>query len=184
MSRLKEIRDQYGITQEQMGLYLGLSRTFVAQLEFTNASIPSRLDERLTEIEAMYALESSKLDGQLLYHDWILKEIKTKFEKIIRTNKRLLVEHEKELIKLKNQNRVLIVHIRVINNLIEKYGPLGAIFMRGFSAIQSFLDKKFRICGPEAQLLLQFRIKTLQTEVERAEFLLSELPAPKPPKGA
>ena len=52
MYRLKEIRDQYGITQEQMGLYLGLSRTFVAQLEFTNASIPSTLVERLTEIEA------------------------------------------------------------------------------------------------------------------------------------
>ena len=159
-----------------MGLYLGLTRSFVAQLEFTSTTVPSRLDDRLTELEAMYELEATKLDAQLIYQDWIVAEIKTKFEKVIRTNKRLLTEHIQELDKLKTQNKTLLVHNRVINRLIEKYAQYGSVFMIGFSAIRSFLNLKLRICGPEAQLLLEFRIKTLQYEAQIAEQALKELP--------
>ncbi len=146
MSILKEVRNRFAITQEQMGLYLGITRSFIAFLESTDSSVPSRLDDRLLELEALYEQETNQLDGEIQFQSWMLVLIRAKFEKLILTNARLLAGHEKDLEKIKKQYRILMVHIRVTDYLINRYGHAGDLFMKRFKALKDILNGKLKIC--------------------------------------
>ena len=116
MSKTKNIRTHLGITQQQLAMLLGVSRSTLSLYELGKRNLPIEAKIKLTQL--LEQSQSRDLINKVSF-DHLSKDKKLMIEKFIQNNQIGLYQLQKKLVLLQKKKIKNEAHLNLINHLKE-----------------------------------------------------------------
>ncbi len=167
MRSVKKMRETFGLSQEQMAIYLNISRGFLSMVEAGKRTLPTTALAKLAELQK--SLQSNLVYGQKAMQQQATKdltELKTYAKQCIIK----LYQLQQELDLLKEQHGQCLKVWLALGHLKQ-----GAAATDSNDRDRLWLDileaetlKKMRNCSLGKQAVLKLKIAALEREIEMA----------------
>ena len=177
MSLIKELREQLGLSQEDMSYYLGVTRSHLAMVERSERELPSEALIKLATLElsleagSRKRLAPSKTKEELKQHNKMIKAIEARTEGsrltaiiLRRKLQDMEISYDQHLTGLG-----IAEHIRSLTHAKDERQ------LTWVKVQHHYRTKKLNANSPAAQALLQAKIEMLEAEVAINERLLGKL---------
>ena len=168
MSWIKDFRLRYGLSQSQLGVFAGISRSYLSMLE-AREEIPSALMILFADLEKEFQKATAEpMDEPVpvnpLKHEKNLSALLKRIQKKETYVKKL----EKRLEEREDRFQKMAVIIKVCNRWLEQKKDEDPIIHEKIGTILSDQELKLIHCGPEARSILRVAIGRIRSEIRVA----------------
>ena len=176
MASTKALRDTYGLSQQEIAYFIGARRFQVAHHERTGRNLSDAQEQVLKRLVILFQQYKDKPELPDVRNLHQASKIRESLNEDIGDLKFKLKGNYRELARLRatylNIKILLEVLKQLMGELPSQEGNLFDCLMR----INSIIQRKMRLYGPEEQLLLTIKIKSHLKQIEvNEDFLNHEL---------
>ena len=176
MASTKALRDNFGLSQQEIAYFIGGSRFQVSFHERTHKSISDEQEQVLKRLVLLFQQYKDSPELPDVPNEYSAKLIRQMLVDEIGYLKHKVNEVGRDLSKLKaaylNTKIQLEVLIQLMGELPSEEGKLVDCLRK----LNSIIQRKMRRYGPEEQLLLTIKIESLLRQIEvNEDFLNHEL---------
>ena len=184
MSWIKDFRLRYGLSQSQLGVFAGISRSYLSMLE-AREEIPSALMILFTALEKEFKKAAAEpsiepLPAHPTRHEKNLSALLKRIQKKETYVKKL----EKRLEEREDRFQKMAVITKVCYRWQEQKKDEDPIIHEKIGTILADQDLELIYCGPEARSILRVAIGRIRSEIRVAQEEYENLfqnPHPNPP---
>ncbi len=168
MAKKQFIREQLGLSQQQLADYLGISRALLSLVEANQRSLPTNAS--IKETQLIQAIQHDAQEPLLQLVQFTTQQNES-FQKILLQRKAEVVYElalaKRKLKKLELQYQQAVKALHTANYLLSNL-PIGAKNKLDKLWLELLLEEsmqKLEACGEVAQQKLQLKIKLLEKEM-------------------
>lgn len=180
-SKTRTIRERYGISQQEMADFLGISRTHLGMYEQRRRDLPADANLKATEMILHHLTRPADLQAVLeSEHDehWKLSYAKA-IKKAIYQKKKKLLKAEKELLAMQKQFSQAVHFAHYINNQ-QHTAALSEGDKLWHAEHEGIATQYTKTHAAPMQLLAQLEVENLQHFIDKANMLLQQVESKQP----
>ena len=169
MSWIKDFRLRYGLTQSQLALFAGITRTYLSVLEL-RSEFPPALERLFTDLDKEFEKAVSETADEPTFKN------ETKYQKHLYDLRKLIERKEsnikrleKELKKKESRYKNLVVIHKVCNRWLNLYKDKDPLIHVKTASLLSGQEVELITCGPEARSRIRLSISRVRSEIQTAK---------------
>ncbi len=167
MRSMKRLRETLGLSQEQLAIYLGVTRSLLSMAEMGKRSLPVKAFVKLSELE-------KSLRSNVQYKAASLQQHATADAAVVRSHAKKCMARaagiKLQLTALEKNYQQCLTALLATGHLMSLLpeGEAGKKDRLWLELLELQTLKKMKDCGNAAQVILQLRINALEHEARQA----------------